>query len=130
MWLSQQLSHSGGKSGGVSTGRVTIAGDKTAVMLQGERRELPLACPGGIVWAPAAGDDVLVLCSEEGERYVMGLAAKEGAAALPGEMLLRCGGAALKVGKNGVEIEGKVSISGQLILNGTDVGAALSALGL
>lgn len=110
MWLSQQFSRPAPQRGAVSTGRVTIAGEKAAVMLSGERRELSVALPAGLHWTPALGDEVLVLETGEGESYIIGLAAESSA-----------GGS--------IEFGGDMSIGGRLILNGVDVGAALAALG-
>lgn len=125
MWLSQQLSRTGQHScAEISTGRVTIAGDRAAVMLEGERREVPVACAGGITWTPAVGDDVLVLHSDEGERYILGLAGGAGEMAPPGEIILKCGDNSLRIGRDGLEIKGT------LLLNGRDVGAALAQLTL
>ena len=129
MWISQQLSRSGERAAaGISTGKVTIAGDATAVMLQGERRELPIASPAGIAWAPAAGDDVIVLCSEEGERCVIGLAGGQRGKAAPGEIIMECGSVSMRLGKQGINITGKLNVQGQLILNGVDVGKTLEQL--
>lgn len=130
MWLSQQLSRrEGGLSGGISTGRVTIAGEGAAVMLEGERRELSSVYPGGLCWAPAAGDEVLVLRSDEGERFIIGKLPEGDGKCGSGEYILRSEGGSIKLGKDGIEIEGEVVIKGRLLLNGLDVGNALSALG-
>lgn len=130
MWLSQQLSRGGERSaGGISTGRVTISGDTASVMLEGERRELPLACPGGMIWSPAVGDEVLVLRSDEGERFVMGHTGDGATKAAPGELILRSGANSLRIGKNGIELEGTLNINGRLVLNGLDVGAFIARLG-
>ena len=64
MWLSQQFSRPAARRGAVSTGRVTIAGESPAVMLSAERRELRAALPAGLRWAPALGDEVLVLAAD------------------------------------------------------------------
>lgn len=106
MWLSQQFSRPAARRGAVSTGRVTIAGESPSVMLSGERRELRAALPAGLRWAPALGDEVLVLETDEGEGYIIGLAAESPA-----------GGS--------IEFMGDVNIGGRLILGGVDVGAAL-----
>ena len=129
MWLSQQLSRrEEGLSGGISTGKVTIAGEGAAVMLEGERRELRSLYPGGMGWAPAAGDEVLVLRSDEGERFIIGKVPEGSGKCGGGEYFLQSAGGSIKLGKDGIEIEGEVAVKGRLILNGLDVGDALSAL--
>lgn len=129
MWLSKQLSSPVGEKGtALNTGRVTIAGEHAAVMLEGERRELAIACPGGVRWTPKAGDDVLVLRSDEGEQYIIGLAGEAEGLPDSGDMLLKSGECSILVGSGGISISGDVRIEGSLSVGGTDILAAIREL--
>lgn len=135
MWLSRQLSSPAeGNRTALSTGRVTIAGEHAAVMLEGERRELSTACPGGVRWAPASGDDVLVFRSDEGEQYIIGLVGEGDDMPGSGEVLLKSGKCSILLGSGGisisgdVRIDGSLSVSGRLSVGGTDILAAIEAL--
>ena len=122
MWLSQQLARRESEaSGEISRGKVTIGGDSAAVMLQGERRELATLCPAGMSWSPAAGDDVVVLQSEDGERFIIGTVSSTLGNTAPGEVILKCGGNSIHISENGIELKGSV------IINGVDVSSAAEA---
>ena len=120
MWLSEQLAHGAEKTDAeISTGKVTIAGEQAAVMLQGERRGLGTLSPAGIIWAPAAGDEVVVMQTEDGERFIMGTASG-GQSVRPGEIILSCGENSITIGKTGIELRGSVRINGVTAALGTD----------
>lgn len=125
MWLSEQLS--AGKrdeSGLVSGGVVTVSGEKSAVMLEAERREMKLLYPGGLIWAPMAGEEVIVLRSGDGEQYLLG-GCGSGEGLGSGEKLLKGPGGSIGIGKEGITIAGNVEIKGRLVVNGVDILAAI-----
>ena len=66
---------------------VTI-GDPAAVYLAGERRQVPICCPGGYAWRPAVGEQVLVLkAGQEGEQpCILGKAQEEKSGLQPGQV--------------------------------------------
>lgn len=61
MWISEQGRRRTEPDGTALVGRVTLPGDPAGVYLAGERRELPVFGPGGYVWRPEEGEQVLVL---------------------------------------------------------------------
>ncbi len=122
MWLSQQLPAVPPAKSGLSTGKVTIAEDKAAVMLEGERREVPIACPSAVRWLPKVDDEVLVFTSDEGERYIVGLVVDPEELPEQGELLMRSDGGSLRLNSRGV------SISGRLYVNGVDILAVIESL--
>lgn len=129
MWLAQELSRRGSeRAGEISTGKVSVAGDKAAVMLDGERRGITVACPGGLRWNPAAGEDVIVLRSGDGEQFVLGVAGNEDEIPEKGGYLLKSGGNSLALGSAGVEIKGDIAAEGRLLVNGCDILAAIEEL--
>lgn len=113
MFLSKR-DHWGRPAGGALTGPVTLPGDQLGVWLEGERRGVTVYAPGGYHWAPALGDEVLVLkTGEEGEKpCAVGVPAGAGEL-MPGEVLITAGEASLKLGLNG-----RVDITGELYING------------
>lgn len=48
----------------VQLGQMTLSGQTLAVNLGGERRELLVCAPGGLLWRPREGQQVLVLKGE------------------------------------------------------------------
>ena len=67
MWFWEQERRNRAAEPGAQLGQVTLGGD-TAVNLGGERRGLLVCVPGGILWRPAEGEQVLVLKTAQGER--------------------------------------------------------------
>ncbi len=130
MWLAEQAA-GGGRSGvRAGVGTVTVGGEKPAVLLGGEQRGLGVIAPRGIGWRPAEGAQVLVLETEDGERFVLGEVDGGGAfrSLGSGEVSLRCGANWLKIDGSGISAEGDVHlngdvyITGRLFVNGVAVG--------
>ena len=96
-------------------GRVTLSGD-TAVNLGGERRGLLVCTPGGILWRPGDGEQVLVLkTGEQGESACV-LARQETPEEdlQPGEVELYAPDCRVKLtGTGRVELCGSIYINGQ-----------------
>lgn len=65
MWLSRQQKQEKEEQAAAS-GLVTISGEKVAVEVDSERRGLSVYAPGGYHWRPAAGEQVLVVRTEDG----------------------------------------------------------------
>ena len=129
MWLGDHIGR--GDRGGwakAQVGEVTIGGQSAAVMLSGEMRDGSVLSAGGIEWLPERGTDVLLLQTDDGERYVLGVRC-EGKGLAPGELRLRSGDAKITLEKNGkisvegsLEISGDVFITGRLFVNGMELG--------
>ena len=91
---------------------MTVA-DPSAVYLGGERRKVPVCCPGGVAWQPAVGETVLVLkAGSEGEQpYILGMTGiKE--KLLPGQVRLGSSGCGILCGER-LELNGNVMINGE-----------------
>lgn len=121
MWIARQGRRQTGAQPQAQVGRVTLPGDPAGVYLSGERRELPVFAPGGYVWRPAAGREVLVLktgpdgaaACVAGERC----GAEEGLE--EGEVLLHAGKASIRLSPDGT-----IWLEGQLRLNGSPMSLA------
>lgn len=124
MWLSKQMK-TALSAAEADLGVTTIAGDSVGVMTRGEVRSLPVYGPGGYVWLPESGGEVLVIKGGPGgaEQCVAGT--RQGAAPQgmrPGEVCIRGPGGetAIYLRKDGtVEIKGKrISLTGDTEMNG------------
>lgn len=101
-----------------AVGRVTLPGDPAAVWLDGERRALPVFAPGGYIWRPSRGEQVLVIkTGEQGEApCVLGERCRDDWELEEGEILIHSGKAALHM-----KVDGTVAITGSLTVNGKSV---------
>ena len=116
MWLSKQM-RSAPPTADAELGVTTIAGERVGVVTRGEVRSLPVYGPGGYIWLPENGNDVLVIKGGPGgeEQSVTGTLQKEAPKGmLPGEVYL------YGPGGNSVYLrrDGRVEIQGNLIING------------
>jgi len=114
MWISEQTAAKRISASGTKIGRVTIGGEQAAVLAEGESRKIRSVAPAGFLWKPRTGTEVLVLETEEGERFILGEVVPA-AGFQNGEILLKCGETMLKIGSGAVEI------TGRLLLNGAEV---------
>lgn len=99
MWLSGQHKRPLDNGEG-QTGRVTIGGQRPAVQLESERRELEVYAPAGYRWTPQVGQRVLVIKNQGENPCVIG-------AELAGDQPER------------VELcAGEIDLQGQVLING------------
>ena len=114
MWLSSQSRKTQRSGQGAETGVVTLEGEKTAVYLTGERRDLPVLSPGGYCWRPAEGETVLVLKSgADGEELWVAGVPGDGTDLAPGEVCIQSRQAAVFLGSDGsIDLRGTVKING------------------
>ena len=127
MWIAEQMARGRGEkpAGGAELGVVTIGGAAAAAEIRGEERGLPIYGPGGLVWRPRPGDQVLVVkaCTDGAERCIIAMApvqAPEGMEA--GELWLGTESASLWLRRDGsLALRGKVEIQGELWLNGQQI---------
>ena len=120
MWLSERAGRGRAVAKSADIGDVTIADERTGVMLDGEQRSLGLCFPGGYAWRPRKGQSVVVIKSADGECLVAGLPQNTAPAALnPGEVRVSAdGGAEIKL-TDGIALRGKrIDLFGELYING------------
>ncbi|HIY20538.1 MAG TPA: hypothetical protein H9841_01380 [Candidatus Flavonifractor merdigallinarum] len=113
MWISDRRRRAQEGEEPVQIGRVTIPGDPACVWTGSERRDAPLFGPGGYIWRPNLGDEVLVL--KTGEGFCVAGVRNSGAYLAPGEVAI--------LGQNNTQIvlrsNGVIQINGQaLTFNG------------
>jgi phage gp45-like len=122
MWLSKQVKPVS-PTADADLGVTTIAGNGTGVITRGEVRSLPVYGPGGYIWLPGNGEEVLVIKGGPGGEEQCVAGTRQSATPkemLPGEVYLYGpGGNAVYLKKDGtVELQGTISIKGELVVNG------------
>lgn len=123
MWLSQQTKPPLPTSD-ADLGVTTIAGTSVGVMTRGEVRSLPIYGPGGYIWMPESGAEVLVVKGGPGgeEHCVAGMRQQEPPRGMkPGEIRIQGpSGSFVYLRQNGdIELTGRqISIQGALFING------------
>lgn len=113
-------------------GVTSIGGAQAGVFTRGEARSLPVFGPGGYVWQPRNGDQVLVLKGGPGgeERCIAGTSQIKAPEQMqPGEVYLSAGnGTAVYLKCDGsvevrgaIRLAGSVNVTGSLYVNGRPV---------
>lgn len=119
MWISERKQREGLPGGWAAVGEVTLAGDPAGVWLDGERRDLPVFGPGGYVWRPLSGDQVLVLkTGGQGEApCVAGVRCENQWELDAGEVLLYSPKATLHLKADGtIEVTGRLTVNGKAVM--------------
>lgn len=123
MWLSEREQRRQERERAAAlVGEVTLGGDPAGAYLDGERRALPVFGPGGYVWRPAPGQQVLVIkAGQQGEApCVAGALCGEQWQLEPGEVLIHNGEASIRL-----RMDGTVAVTGSMTLNGRAVMTAV-----
>lgn len=109
MWLSGQQKRPV-DSGEGQTGKVTIGGQRPAVQLESERRELEVFSPAGFRWTPEVGQRVLVIKCQDEDPCIVGAEQTE-------------------EGPESVEIVAKqINLEGAVLINGVPLEVYIAAL--
>jgi hypothetical protein len=123
MWISQRASEiQEAGSFANAVGLVTVEGAEPAVVTDGESRSAELACPGGVLYIPKIGDEVLLERTCDEERIILGrIPSSIPGVREAGEIYLSTGGgSAIRVRANGdVELSGKVLLTGSVQIEGS-----------
>ena len=116
MWISRRKETR--QTERAQVGNVTVEGRLVGAMLDGERRDLPVYGPGGYVWRPSQGQEVLVVkAGADGEQpCVAGARGSLEVNLAPGEGYIHSGGGSIFI-SNG----GGISMSGLVLVNGKPV---------
>lgn len=113
MWLSEQRGKKSAGEAPAEWGPVTV-GQPPAVYLAGERRQVPLCCPGGYAWRPRVGEQVMVLkAGAEGEQpTILGVEQGWDNDLDPGQVRFGSEKCQVVCGER-VEIKGEVVVNGE-----------------
>ncbi len=115
MWLSQQRRDLTRRENTVETGPVTLSGDPAGVYLSGERRSVSVYSPGGYQWAPAPGQEVLVLKAGADGESPCTVGARQKDTPQPGEVRLSSADQRVQIH---LTQNGRLELRGSLIING------------
>lgn len=132
MWTSERNRNLRAQEPTAEMGTITMGGDPAGVSLGGERRWLNVYGPGGYSWRPTLGDKVLVLkAGAEGESPCILGTAQDAGDLKPGEVRLtgmECslrlsqgqvemvsGEKSMSLGRDGLSLEGGLTINGQTL---------------
>lgn len=116
MWLTKKLAASAETQAAAEFGSVTIEGNQTALVTEGERRGISTVLPGGYVYRVQTGETVAVLRCGSTE-LIQGVVSDTVPADLePGEIKISAaGGAAILLKNDGsILLQGNVTVSGTL----------------
>ena len=113
MWISRQGMSRDGRQEAARVGVVSLPGDPAAVLLDGERRQVPVFAPGGYqrVLVVKAGPDGEQPCAA-------GVRGQRAWNLAPGEVVLYSGGGAASIR---IRNDGVISMSGTVLVNGLPV---------
>ena len=94
-------------------GEVTLGGNPAGVVLGGERRQLPVYGPGGYLWRPTVGEQVLVLKAgaERESPSIVGRLQESGELE-PGEVRLKGGNSEVWLQGDELALRGNVTVNG------------------
>ncbi len=114
MWISRQNSLARAAGPAADTGTITVSGSALAAYSGGEHRGLALYAPGGILWRPEAGENVLLLrLGNDGQPCVAGALCREYGDLEPGELRLQSKGASICLRNDGtIEVTGTIVETG------------------
>ncbi len=121
MWISRRGGIAGERRGAAGLGRVTIGGKTPAVQTEGELRRTTVLSPAGYYWAPAAGDEAMVLqAGDLGEdACLVGVKQRAPFDLGPGEIAIGTPESYIHIAPGGITLCGKVSVSGTMNVRGT-----------
>ena len=118
MWLSQQRRDLTRRENTAETGRVTLGGDPAGIYLSGERRSVHVYSPGGYQWAPAPGQDILVLKTGADGESPCAVGIRQETGINPGEVCISNADSSVQVF---LKQDGTLALRGAVTVNGTDL---------
>ena len=115
MWLAKKLAAPAAEPVAAELGSVTIEGKQTAVVTEGEQRDISSIFPGGYFYRMQTGETVAVLrCG--GTEMIQGVVSETVPEELePGEVKLCAAGGASILLKN----DGRILLNGNVTVSGT-----------
>jgi len=115
MWITKKIAAAAAPRT-VERGQTSIGGEEVAVALRGEQRGIEVVAPGGYIWRPKRGDDVLVIKdSVSGESVIAAAEMGDGPKGMAdGEVCICTEGASIHLMNSG-----RIKIYGNIVLYGS-----------
>lgn len=125
MWLSNINSANTKRSHSADAGPVSISGAEPAVCTDGEVRETEILRPANILRLPKVDEQQVVLKLPDGKNVMIGVISSDIPNGLSeGEVYIKTDNAVVWIKNNGINLNGNVSVSGTLEVNGREVNGA------
>lgn len=125
MWLSNAFNSRPKRSEALDAGPVSIEGREPAVFTDGEQRETEILRPANILRLPKVDEQQVVLNLPDGKSVIIGVLSSDIPDGIEaGEVYIKTDDAAVWIKNSGIQIDGDVSVSGKLSVNGREVNGA------
>lgn len=125
MWLSNAFYQNTKRSAAADAGPVSIEGTEPAVCTDGELRETEILRPANILRLPKVDEQQLILKLPDGKSVMIGVLAPDIPNGIEaGEVYIKTDEAEVWIKNDGIELNGNVSVSGTLTVNGREVDGA------
>lgn len=125
MWLSNAFNTRPKCVAGTDAGPVSIEGSEPAVCTDGEQRDAEILRPANILRLPRLDEEQVILNLPDGKSVIIGVLSDEIPQGLEaGEVYIKTDNTTLRIKNDGVEIDGNVSITGTLRVNGSEINGA------
>ena len=125
MWLSNAFSTGTKHSFTADAGPVSIEGSEPAVCTEGEVRETEILRPANILRLPKIDEQQVILRLPDGKSVMLGVLSPDIPNGIEaGEVYIKTDNAVLFIKNSGIEINGNVSVTGTLEVNGREVNGA------
>ncbi len=115
MYLSERWKTRGGGTMDSTLETISVGGETTAVVSEGQQVSASVFGPGGVYWVPRRGDQVLVIKANGADPCIAGAEQATPKDMAPGEVMLKSQGASLWL-RN----DGSILISGRVLVNGEE----------
>lgn len=128
MWLSENMKKKEA-FGFAEEAVVTVAETETAVLSDGEKRGVKTVYPGGFVWRPKRGDELLVMKDADGGSIAIGTVKDNISQTIePGEAMVFTSAGYIHLKNSGeillsgdLTVTGKINAVGGVFSNGTEI---------
>ena len=125
MWLSNAFNTHPKCVAGTDAGPVSIEGSEPAVCTDGEQRDAEILRPANILRLPRIDEEQVILNLPDGKSVIIGVLSDVVPQGLEaGEVYIKTDNATVWIKNDGVEIDGNVSITGTLSVNGSEINGA------
>lgn len=125
MWLSNSFNTKVKRSAAADAGPVSVEGAEPAVCTDGEVREAEILRPANILRLPKVEEQQVILKLPDGKSVILGVLSSTVPNGIEaGEVYIKTDDAEVWIKNDGILLNGDVSVSGTLTVNGREVNGA------